>query len=75
MPKCKFDGFVIKPDGFHELDPCVYEDIEIHTNCTVVVSRCKKCGEVEISWVKNEECDSYDPRTNEPLFGTYEDRN
>lgn len=74
MSKCSFDGYSIRPDSIHELDPCLYEDIEIHTNCTVIVSKCKKCGHLEISWVKNEGCDSFDPRTNEPLYGTYEDR-
>ena len=76
MCKCKFpDGIIIKPDGIHELDPCVYEDIEIHTSCMVAVSRCKNCGHIEISWTKNDDCDSFDPRTNEPLYGNYEDRN
>ena len=74
MEKCSFDGYSIKPDGINDLDPCLYEDIEIHTNCTVIVSRCKKCGHVELSWIKNEDCDSFDPRTNEPLYGTYEER-
>ena len=74
MEKCSFDGYSIKPDGINDLDPCLYEDIEIHTNCTVIVSRCIKCGHIELSWVKNEGCESFDPRTNEPLYGTYEDR-
>lgn len=74
MPKCSFDGCSIRPDSIHELDPCLYEDIEVHTNCTIIVSRCKKCGHVEFSWIKNDDCDSFDPRTNEPLYGTYEDR-
>ena len=65
----------IKPDGVNELDPCVYEDVEIHTNCTVSISKCTKCGNLEISWIKNEGCESYDPRTNESLYGTCEDRN
>lgn len=68
MDKCKFpNGITIKPDGTNELDSCIYEDIEIHTNCTVIISKCSKCGNLEISWVKNEDCESYDPRTNEPL--------
>ena len=76
MGKCHYpDGMVIKPDGVHELDPCIYENIEIHTNCTVIVSRCQKCGNIDISWIKNEGCESYGPRTDEPLYGTYEDRN
>lgn len=76
MCKCKLpDGMVIKPDGIHELDPCIYEPIEIHTNCTVKISRCINCGTIDISWIKNDGCDSYDPRTNKPLYGTYEERN
>ena len=76
MDKCKFaNGITIKPDGTNELDPCVYEDVEIHTNCTVIISKCTKCGNLEISWIKNEGCESYDPRTNESLYGTCEDRN
>lgn len=70
MDKCKFpNGITIKPDGTNELDPCIYEDIEIHTNCTVIISKCSKCGNLEISWIKNEDCESYDPRTNESLEG------
>ena len=53
LSKCQFpEGMKIKPDGVNELDPCVYEDIEIHTNCTVIISRCTKCGNLEISWIK-----------------------
>lgn len=66
--KCSWPkGITIKPDGINELDPCLYEDVEIHTNCTVIVSKCKKCGAYDISWVKNEDCDSFDPRTNTML--------
>ena len=51
MDKCKFpDGITIKPDGINELDPCKYEDIEKYANVTVTISRCKKCGHIEISW-------------------------
>ena len=45
--KCK--GALIAPNGA-EIDPCVYEDIEIHRNVNVVVSKCKVCGHIEISW-------------------------
>lgn len=49
--KCKFpDGVVIKPDGVHELDPCIYEEVERYANVTVIVNRCKNCGHVEIVW-------------------------
>lgn len=53
--KCSFgDGMVIKPDGINELDPCIYEDIAMYANVTVVVSRCKKCGHIEISWIRQD---------------------
>lgn len=56
MDKCKYpDGVTIKPDGVNELDPCVYEDIEKYTNVTVTVSRCRKCGHIEISWERQED--------------------
>lgn len=53
MDKCNFpDGITIKPDGIHELDPCIYEEVEVHHNCTVMVYKCKKCGHIEIMWEK-----------------------
>ena len=56
MKKCEFpDGITIKPDGENELDPCVYEDVEMYANVTIVISRCKKCGHVEISWLRQED--------------------
>lgn len=59
MAKCSFpDGIVIKPDGIHELDPCVYETIETHWNVTVKVLRCKNCGHVEFSWYTQENTES-----------------
>lgn len=52
--KCKFpNGVTIKPDGIHELDPCVYDEIEIHRNVTVRVLKCRYCGHVEIEWKRN----------------------
>lgn len=55
MKKCSFgDGVTIKPDGINELDPCLYEDIEVWHNVTVIVSRCVRCGHTEISWVEQE---------------------
>ena len=53
--RCSFgEGITIKPDGIHELDPCFYEVIEVHENVTVEVSRCKRCGHVELLWYKTE---------------------
>lgn len=53
--KCEFEnGIIIKPDGENELDPCVYEEIEKYTNVTVIISRCKKCGNIDISWMRQD---------------------
>lgn len=49
--KCQFpDGVTIKPDGIHELDPCMYELVEIHKNVTVKVYKCVVCGTKDITW-------------------------
>ena len=48
--KCCFDGVIIKPDGVHELDPCIYQDIEAYENVTVFISRCINCGHINITW-------------------------
>lgn len=54
--KCSFgDGITFKPDGVHELDPCVYEVQEVHRNVTVVVGKCPKCGTVDVSWYRQED--------------------
>lgn len=54
--KCSFpDGVTIKPDGVHELDPCIYEEIEKYVNVTVNVLRCKKCGHIDIAWERQED--------------------
>ncbi len=55
MKCCWPEGMVIKPDGVNELDPCVYEDIEMYTNVTVIVSRCKNCGNIDIRWIRQED--------------------
>lgn len=54
--KCQFpEGVTIKPDGVHELDPCVYEEVERYANVTVIVNRCKRCGHVELMWFRQED--------------------
>jgi hypothetical protein len=53
--RCGVDGIVIRPDGVNELDPCLYEEIEIHYGCIVHVMRCRRCGHVEISWERGED--------------------
>lgn len=55
MSKCQRPGgLVVKPDGIHELDPCHYVEAEIHTNVTVIVSKCSRCGEIHISWERQD---------------------
>lgn len=54
--RCSFlSGMKMSLDGVHEVDPCVYEDVEIHTNATVIVSRCKNCGGYSVSWHRTNE--------------------
>lgn len=50
VEKCSGSGVIFRPDGIHELDPCVYETIEKYKNVTVTVSRCRICGHTEIAW-------------------------
>lgn len=59
MSKCSFgDGITVKPDGIHDLDPCIYEIAEVHRNVTVEVMRCKNCGHIEILWHRQEDTES-----------------
>lgn len=54
--KCSFGhGITIKPDGINELDPCIYEDKEIHANVTVYVRQCQKCGNIDIAWKRQDD--------------------
>lgn len=54
--KCSFGaGITFKPDGVHELDPCVYEIQEVHRNVTVVVGKCTQCGTVDVSWYRQDD--------------------
>ena len=57
---CYPNGLVIKPDGQNELDPCIYKDIEMHTNVTVIVSKCINCGHIELSGIRTEETEDID---------------
>lgn len=40
---------------FFSLDPCVYEEMEVHRNVTVVVKQCPKCGHVELEWHRQDD--------------------
>lgn len=61
MCKCGFkDNIVIKPDGINELEPCIYEEIERYANVTVSISRCKNCGNIDISWFRQDNTEKLD---------------
>lgn len=52
MCKCKYrEGMEFKI-GDIPVDPCLYKTEKILTNCTVELTRCKKCGHYEISWYR-----------------------
>ena len=53
---CKFpNGVSFKPDGRFELDsPCHFKDTERYKNVTVIISECRKCGRISISWERQE---------------------
>lgn len=58
MPDNKINPCEHKPKvylGGVPIDPHVYEEKEVHHNCTVIVSRCKYCGKIDISWTKESE--------------------
>jgi hypothetical protein len=69
--KCSWgDGISIRPDGVHELDPCIYRDIVIHKNVTVIVSKCQRCGNISISWKRQENTEDIYDNENELGKGT-----
>ena len=56
MSKCQWpDGATVKPDGIHELDPCVYVERQSLHNVDIVISECPKCGAIDISWERNDD--------------------
>ena len=60
--KCSFPpGITICPDGKNELDPCIYEEIERHRNATVIISRCRVCGHMDIAWERQEDTTDEEP--------------
>ena len=60
MSKCSFTGGIrIMPDGINELDPCIYETIEYHTDVTVEVRRCQRCGNIDIAWYRTDDTKDY----------------
>lgn len=49
------DELKIKPDGTNELGPCICETIEQYGNITVTISKCIKCGHIDIPWQKQDD--------------------
>ena len=45
-----------------EIDPCRYETTEIYRNVTVVVSKCIKCGNIDIAWIRQDNTEELDPK-------------
>lgn len=60
MAKCKHKGAIIKPNGVHELDPCLYRDVVKYRNVTVTVAKCERCGNIDISWEIQENTETID---------------
>lgn len=52
------NAVTFKPDGVHEMSACEYEEIERHTNVTVIILRCKNCGDISIAWQRQENTDA-----------------
>lgn len=48
------NGYTIKI-GENELDPCLYVEKERYKNVTVSICECTKCGEIQISWTKQDD--------------------
>ena len=47
---CKHqDGNITNMFGI-PVDPCVYKDVEMYKNVTVIISKCINCGAIEIGW-------------------------
>ena len=44
----------IRPDGRHELDPCLYQEIETYENVTVHILQCVRCGNVTVEWERQD---------------------
>lgn len=50
--KCEHENGMTVRIGDYEIDPCQYEEIERYENVTVSILKCKKCGHIEIEWVR-----------------------
>jgi hypothetical protein len=65
---CQCNGFIIKPDGLHELTPCKFKETGIYKNVVIQILECPKCGNVSIGWYKTKdtvECKSLEEALDE----------
>ena len=53
--KCSHGNIVIKPDGEHVLEPCMFVLEQRLKNVTVEILTCPKCGHVSIGWYRQED--------------------
>ena len=54
--RCQFPGgMVIKPNGKDELVPCHFNLMQVFRNVTVEVWQCPDCGNVDITWRRQED--------------------
>lgn len=58
MKKCTCPKQLIGPVIMGEpftIDPCVYENQQVISNCIVVVSKCKVCGYETFEWHRTDD--------------------
>lgn len=41
--------------GDAEFDSCIYDEIAEFRNVTVKVLKCRKCGHIEIEWIRQDD--------------------
>lgn len=59
MNKCEHPGCKTILFFGQEIDPCRYEDIEVHENVDLTILRCKKCGNIDFEWKRRPETVSH----------------
>ena len=57
MNRCQHPGGGIASVsiGGYEVDPCLYQTVEVHHNVSVCLSRCVRCGNEMITWSEHPE--------------------
>ena len=47
-------GMSVRPDGVHELAPCIYRVAQKLRNVTIEILECPACGKVSIGWYRQD---------------------